>query len=63
MDTGTSSEAVWVLIALVVSLLLALCLMSYVQMAGVGSELIAGQGDVLVNVLSDAVNVARGREF
>lgn len=63
MYTGTSSGTEWVVGALIVSLLLALWLMFYVQMTGVGSELIAGQDDVLVNVLSEAGNVARGREF
>lgn len=63
MYTETSSRTEWVVGALVVSLLLALCLVLYVQMTGVGSELIAGNDDVLVNVLSEAGNVARGREF
>lgn len=63
MYTETSSGTVLLVGALIVSLLLALCLVLYVQMTGVGSELIAGQDDVLVNVLSEAGNVARGREF
>ena len=63
MYTGTSSGTELVVGALVVSLLLALCLVLYVQMTGVGSGLLAGNDDVLVNVLSDAGNVARGREF